>query len=118
MFRIAFNLEVLSKYPTKFRSLIVQLLHVGIEVLVIVDWPTSDMAEIHEALDLHDFGMIPLTSIHAVDYAPHGDGKAKLLRELEVDLFFDHLPPRMTVPGDTLLAFVMPPFLEPDGPAW
>jgi hypothetical protein len=117
--RIAFDIGgVLSKYPDKFRPFIAQLVHVGIEVFVITDM--QDVEKIYEMLVLNDFGMIPKSNIYSANYVEHGDGcKAELLRELEIDLFFDDHLPYMMLPGDTILTLVMPtPFKPYWSPEW
>lgn len=119
MRRIAFDIGgVLSKYPDKFRPFIVQLLHVGIEVFVITDM--HDVDKIYEMLVLNDFGMIPKSNVYSADYKEHGDGcKAELLRDLEIDLFFDDHLPYMMLPGDTIMSLVMPTAFKPYwSPEW
>lgn len=119
MKRIAFDIGgVLSKYPDKFRPFVVQLLQVGIEVFVITDM--HDVEKIYEMLVLNDFGMIPKANVYSADYKEHGDGcKAELLRELEIDLFFDDHLPYMMLPGDTIQSLVMPtPFKPYWSPEW
>jgi hypothetical protein len=116
---VAFDIGgVLSKYPSKFRLLIVQLQHAGIQVFVITDM--HDVDKIYEMLELNDFDMIPKCNVYSADYKTHGDGcKAELLRELEIDLFFDDHLPYMMLPGDTIQCLVMPtPFKPYWAPEW
>lgn len=113
--RVAFDIGgVLSKYPTKFRSLVEQFQLGGIEVHVITDM--HDVDKIYEMLLLNGFGMIPKANVHSADYKTHGDGcKAELLRELEIDLFFDDHLPYMMLPDETIRCLVMP---DPHKPYW
>lgn len=119
MRRVAFDIGgVLSKYPDKFRAFIVQLMHVGVEVYVVTDMQDTD--KIYELLVLNDFGMIPKTNVYSADYMKHGEGcKAELLRELEIDLFFDDFLPYVAIPDDTIRCLVMPNQYKPyEAPEW
>jgi hypothetical protein len=113
--KVAFDIGgVLSKYPDKFRTLIVQLQHAGIQVYVITDM--QDVNKIHEMLVVNDFSMIPKSNIHSANYEAHGDGcKAEVARELGIDLFFDDHLPYVMVPDETIRCLVMP---DPYKPYW
>jgi hypothetical protein len=117
--KVAFDIGgVLSKYPDKFRALVVTLQHAGVEVYVITDM--HDVTKIYDMLVLNDFGMIPKANIHSADYNEHGDGcKSELLRELEIDLFFDDHLAYLSIPDDTIRCLVMPdPFKPYWSPQW
>lgn len=113
--RVAFDIGgVLSKYPEKFRDLITKMIESNNHVLVITDM--QDHTKICDMLELNGFGMVPRGNVFCADYTTHGDGcKAELLRELEVDLFFDDHLPYMLLPGATIRCLVMP---DPHKPYW
>jgi hypothetical protein len=113
--KVAFDIGgVLSKYPDKFRTLIVQLQHAAVQVYVITDMQNVD--KIYEMLVANDFGMIPKANVYSANYEKHGDGcKAEAARELEIDLFFDDHLPYVMVPDETIRCLVMP---DPYKPYW
>lgn len=113
--KIAFDIGgVLSKYPDNFRKIVPQFLHAGFAVFVITDM--HDPEKIHEMLVLNGFDMIPKENIRSADYTTHGDGcKSELLRELEIDLFFDDHLAYLSIPDDTVRCLVLP---DPYKPYW
>lgn len=113
--KVAFDIGgVLSKYPVKFRHLVVQLQHAGAEVFVITDM--HDVDKIYEMLVMNDFAMILKSHVYSADYETHGDGcKSELLRELEIDLFFDDHLAYLSIPDATVRCLVMP---DPYKPYW
>lgn len=118
--RIAFDIGgVLSKYPNQFRALISRLLErgptfFGVDVFVITDMHDED--KVYKMLCDNGFHMIPRQNVHCADYKTHGEGcKAELLRDLEIDLFFDDFLGYMMLPGDTIRCLIIP---DPHKPYW
>ncbi len=87
--KIVFDIGgVISKFPHEFKELIKVLQLGGIEIFVITDM--HDMQEITQMLQDNGFSNIPKENIHTADYAQFGEFcKAKLLKELHIDMFFD-----------------------------
>ena len=111
--RIAFDIGgVLSKYPNQFRRLISRLLEPGptfhgCDVHIITDMKDPD--KVYKMLCENGFYMIPRQNVHCADYETHGEGcKAELLRDLEIDLFFDDFLGYMMLPGDTIRCLILP----------
>jgi len=118
--RIAFDIGgVLSKYPDQFRRLLHRLTErfptfFGVDIFVITDM--HDVDEVYEMLVMNGFDMIHKDNVYCADYKTHGEGcKAELLRDLEIDLFFDDFLGYMMLPSDTIRCLVIP---DPHRPYW
>lgn len=90
MLKICFDIGgVLSKYPDRLRELCKTLSQSSqIELYVITDM--HDHREVVELLQNNGFTMIPPEHVYTSDYATYGEAcKAKLLKELKIDIFLD-----------------------------
>jgi hypothetical protein len=94
--KFAFDIGgVISKYPDVFYELMLALLVAGHEVHVITDM--HDKVHSLDMLSKNGFSFIPSRMVHNANYTEHGElCKAVLLKELEIDMFFDDFPGYLT----------------------
>lgn len=113
--RVAFDIGgVLSKHPATFRKMVTMFQTGGIEVFIITDM--HDVNEIFQMLLLNGFDTIPKENVRSADYTTFGEGcKSELLRELQIDLFFDDFLPYVVIPDHTIRCLVLP---DPFKPYW
>lgn len=109
--RVAFDIGgVLTKYPDVLRPLVQALLDGGAEVHVV-----TDMKGHEKVVDLlWDNGFkIPRDNVHCADFERYGEAcKAKLLQQLEIDVFMDDFPAYL-VEGCPVRLLVQPDLKRP-----
>jgi len=88
--RIAFDIGgVISKYPDQFFDLMTKLKNSGCDLFIITDMHNKD--EVVEMLVDNSFDkVVSKENVYCADYVKHGEMcKAVLLRDLQIDMFYD-----------------------------